>query len=271
MREGAPSFTAALVAAARGLAPRGADPYAPIFLPQPWALALAIAAKWAPTRHLGRAFSLGLVDHIALRTASIDRALQDALKAGARQVVILGAGLDARAWRLASGVPFFEMDHPATQRRKAARAAALLGGPLHFVPVDFESMQLDEALARAGHDPAAPTVWIWEGVTMYLPPSVVATTLGQIARCSAAGSRLVVTYLARAGVPLEPLVEGFFRTVLGEPLRSRYAPDAFRWELENAGWHAIFDCDSHSWDQSLGGDPRLAGLLRAERIAVAVR
>lgn len=270
MREGLPSVTAMVVAAARALAPRAPDPYASVFLPKPWGEALAVLAKRDSGRKLGRALSLGLVDHVALRTATIDRALQAALEAGAAQVVVLGAGLDARAWRLDASVPFFEVDHPSTQRRKASRAAKLGGQPI-FVPVDFETTRLDDALARAGHDAAVPTAWIWEGVTMYLPRPAVRDTLQQIGDRSPAGSRLVVTYLADTGVLLEPLVAAFFRAALGEPLLSRYAPEEFRRELEVAGWRAIFDGDSRSWERSFGGEPRLAGLLRAERMAIAAR
>ena len=92
--------------------------------------------------------------------------------AGAPQVVILGAGLDGRAWRMPElrDVTVFEVDHPDSQREKAARAAALLrvAREVRFVPVDFTRDRLDEPLAAAGHDPARPTTWIWEGVVMYL-------------------------------------------------------------------------------------------------------
>src|SRR4051812_18119981 len=99
------------------------------------------------------------------RTVAID----DAVRAGPRgQVVILGAGLDGRAWRLdeLAGAELFEVDHPDSQADKQNRAAAL-GEPVahrHLVPIDFRSDDLGGALAAAGHDSTAPTTWIWEGV-----------------------------------------------------------------------------------------------------------
>src|SRR4029078_7880814 len=65
-------------------------------------------------------------DMIALRTAAIDDAVRDAIASGAKQLVIVGAGYDGRAWRMPelTGVKVFEVDHPATQREKRARAHA---------------------------------------------------------------------------------------------------------------------------------------------------
>ncbi len=270
MREGAPSLTAAAVAVARALAPRQPDPYAPIFLPRPLGAALAAIARSALGRRAARRLSLGLVDHIALRTATIDRALTDALEAGARQVVLLGAGLDARAWRLAPDALFFEVDHRATQERKRARAR-VLGRPPRFVPVDFARERLADALARAGHDASVPTAWIWEGVTMYLPPRAVRETLQQVAERSAPGSRLVATYLADEALRLEPAVRAVFRACLDEPLLSSYTPAAFRRELEAAGFRPLFDGNSRSWETAMGGDPQRARLLQAERMTIAAR
>src|SRR5690348_6393101 len=112
MRKGRESLTAAAVAFARALAsgPRGAliDPHdalAERVLPAPLAQAAhglrALPAGGQLAAALTAA-SFGFVDHIALRSAMIDRMLEDALRAGLRQVVILGAGLDTRAHRLAA-------------------------------------------------------------------------------------------------------------------------------------------------------------------------
>ena len=87
---------------------------------------------------------------------------------------MLGAGLDARAWRLALGVPFFEVDHPDTQRRKAQRAPT--EGAPRYVAVDFATTRVADALEAAGHDATVPTAWVWEGVTMYLPDVAVRDT-----------------------------------------------------------------------------------------------
>ncbi|HEY6877186.1 MAG TPA: SAM-dependent methyltransferase, partial [Polyangiales bacterium] len=115
------------------------------------------------------------------------------------QLVLLGAGLDARAHRLSSlaKVRVFEVDHPATQRLKRAKARGLpvLAKELHYVPCDFQRTQLDTALIEAGFDPQSPSIWIWEGVTLYLPEEAVLDSLTRIARLSAKDSLLIATYL----------------------------------------------------------------------------
>jgi len=107
-----------------------------------------------------------------------------------RQVVVLGAGLDMRAFRLArphDGVRFFEVDHPASQADKLARLAAIGERPrATHVACDFEVESFVDKLAQAGFDVAAPAVFLWEGVTPYLPEAAIRATLGALAgRCHA--------------------------------------------------------------------------------------
>lgn len=106
---------------------------------------------------------------MAVRTVAVD----DAVRAAANsQLVILGAGLDGRAWRMPelSGVDVFEVDHPASQLDKRERVAGLqaTAGSLRFVPVDLARAALGPALAAAGHDESRPTTWVLEGVIPYL-------------------------------------------------------------------------------------------------------
>jgi methyltransferase (TIGR00027 family) len=99
------------------------------FLPKPFAAANT-ALRRRPFRRLARTPTLTF---LAARTRFFDDAVTDGFEAGASQVVIVGAGYDSRAWRLARpGVRCFEVDHPATQADKRARAPAD-GGPT-FVP-----------------------------------------------------------------------------------------------------------------------------------------
>ncbi len=115
-----------------------------------------------------------------------------------RQLVILGAGYDGRAWRMPelAGIKVFEVDHPATQSDKRAHLAELppATGIVSFVSIDFERESLGAALDRAGHDRSSPTCWIWEGVVMYLTRDAMRATLADIARRSAPGSTLIVNY-----------------------------------------------------------------------------
>jgi methyltransferase (TIGR00027 family) len=104
----------------------------------------------------------------------------------ARQLVILGAGLDARAYRLPelAGVSVFEVDHPATQVAKRQRLAEAGNGDARvvFVGVDFERDALEERLASAGHAPTVATAWIWEGVTPCLDRGAIEATLAAATR-----------------------------------------------------------------------------------------
>lgn len=136
------------------------------------------------------------------RTRLIDDALTAALRDGVDQVVILGAGLDSRAYRLPAlaRTRVFEVDHPATQATKRTRLNQLLGSlPPHvvLVGVDFNRDDLGQSLARAGLDPAARSFAIWEGVTNYLTAAAVDGTLRWVAGNTAPGSRILFTYIHR--------------------------------------------------------------------------
>ena len=116
-------------------------------------------------------------------------------------MVILGAGLDARAYRfdeLKNGVKVFEVDHPASQRTKLEKLKQVFGSPpahVVYVPVDFNSQRLDQRLFESGYDEHLKTLFIWQGVTQYLTPEAVDTTLAFIAEHSGMGSAVIFDYM----------------------------------------------------------------------------
>jgi methyltransferase (TIGR00027 family) len=175
------------------------------------------------------------------RTVAIDDAIREARSP---QLVIVGAGLDGRAWRMPEldGVVVFEVDHPDSQRDKKARAAALTraASEVRFVAVDFQHDDLNTALSDAGHDTSRPTTWIWEGVVMYLSPAEVERTLATIRRRSAPQSRVVVLYHAPALIL--HLVRPLLRR-LGEPLRSHHTQEAMSALLGSYGFDVVRDED----------------------------
>lgn len=175
------------------------------------------------------------------RTIEIDDAIRSAAHP---QVVILGAGLDGRAWRMPElrETSVYEVDHPDTQREKRARIGALTqtAREVRFVPVDFTRDRLADALVGAGHDPARPTTWIWEGVVMYLTPTDIDATLDVIAACSAPDSRLVVAYIRPS--PLVPMIDAVVRKA-GEPFRSAFTADEMRALLARFGFVVVRDED----------------------------
>ncbi len=131
------------------------------------------------------------------------RFIDDVLRAaeGVEQIVILGAGFDCRAYRIAGieRVCVFEVDHPDTlaQKRRALQAV-LPSLPEHvrFVAIDFTRGQLEETMASAGYDPTRRTFFIWEGVTNYLSEAAVDAVMRWFGR-NAEGSWVVFTYIHR--------------------------------------------------------------------------
>src|SRR4051794_9741484 len=134
---------------------------------------------------------------MAPRTIAIDDAIR---QRSPTQLVVLGAGLDGRAWRMneLATVEVFEVDHPASQADKRERVARLspVARSINFVPVDFTTDDLVAALESAGHRTSAATTWVWEGVVPYLAPSEVEATVRLVRSRSAPGSRLIVNYQA---------------------------------------------------------------------------
>jgi methyltransferase (TIGR00027 family) len=178
---------------------------------------------------------------MVVRTNFVDDVVRDTRAA---QVVILGAGLDGRAWRMAelAEAIVFEVDHPDTQRDKRARTASLrpLAREVRFVSVDFTKDSLAEALAAAGHDPSVPTTWIWEGVVMYLRRAEIEATMKVIAARSAPSSALAIVYASRS--PLYFLV-GFLVRQLGEPFRSAFTAAQMAALLHSFGFDVALDED----------------------------
>ena len=114
--------------------------------------------------------------------------MANALDAGIKQVAVIGAGYDSRAWRFrCDGVQFFELDHGATQQDKARRAPG--PGPT-YVEADLTTEGAADALREHGLDASRPALFVVEGVTMYLAEEVVRHQLGELGKSSAIGSRL---------------------------------------------------------------------------------
>jgi methyltransferase (TIGR00027 family) len=194
-----------------------------------------------------------MADMMALRTTAIDTAVRGAIAAGARQLVILGAGYDGRAWRMTEleGVRVFEVDHPATQAAKRERTAKLPPpiGQLTFVPVDFRHDSLDQALTRAGHDTSVPTCWVWEGVVMYLTHEAMLSTLGSLSRRSAVGSTLVLNYHSQGRRWIERVI---FR-LIGEPMISHWSPAEIAADLRTAHFEVLEDTGIIDWSAKWAG------------------
>lgn len=179
----------------------------------------------------------GCAEVVVPRTVAIDDAIREA---GHSQVVIVGAGLDSRPWRLAElrGAVVFAVDHPASEADARQRSHGLppTARQLEFVPVDLTRERLDDALAGTDHDPQLPTTWVWEGVVPYLTAAEVDTTVGAISTRSAPRSVLVVNYqspsrvagLGRRLAGVAARLSGQDNPLADEPWRSSWTADAMR-------------------------------------------
>jgi methyltransferase (TIGR00027 family) len=160
----------------------------------------------------GRRRSPGVPLFLLARTRYLDDALCAAVEQGASQVVILGAGFDARAYRfpaVAEKARVFEVDHPATQAVKLRRLAQVferLPGHVTFVPIDFNQQNLDELFKHA-YLPDQKTFFLWEGVTYYLDPAAVDATLSFIRANSGSGSQVIFDYIDLAALHAHNIYE----------------------------------------------------------------
>lgn len=140
-------------------------------------------------------FTLRLAaESMAVRTRHFDRLFHEATAAGVRQAVILAAGLDARAYRLAwpDGTVVYEVDQPEVIEFKTTTLAALGATPTatrRVVAIDLRE-DWPKALADNGFNPKQPTAWIAEGLLIYLPPEAQDALFETITELSAPGSSL---------------------------------------------------------------------------------
>jgi methyltransferase (TIGR00027 family) len=179
------------------------DDLAVSFLPKPLR-ALVRATRFRLVRRAVIAASErsgpGLWANLACRKSYIDDNLAESLP-GVDAVVILGAGLDTRPYRLArdGDVPVFEVDLPVNIARKRAVVSRVFGAvppSVRLVSVDFERDDLMATLASYGYRVDSPTFFIWEGVTQYLTADAVRATFDHLAQ-AASGSKLDFTYVRR--------------------------------------------------------------------------
>src|SRR5581483_2300878 len=214
------------------------------------------------------------------RTVLIDDAVRES---GHRQLVIVGAGLDRRPWRLGGleDTEVFSVDHPASQAdcRRRAGGLDLAARRVELVPVDLASEPLDGAHSAAGHDPSAPTTWLWEGVVPYLTEGQVQSTLSALTERSAAGSTLVVQYQDRSVIALAGRRISLFAArriglddpLTGEPWRSLWSAEAVAALLARHGFLVQHDEDLLTTARQIGSPTTHRRSLANGRVAIATR
>jgi methyltransferase (TIGR00027 family) len=222
----------------------------------------------------------GIMGNLLCRTRFIDDAFRDALAGGCEQVVILGAGLDSRAYRIpgADRIRVFELDHPATQawkREQIARRRDVAPSHVTFVPVDFERQDLSDVLVGAGFRNDANTLVIWEGVTQYLAADAVDATFRHLSRLAAHGSRIVFTYVRGGVIDGSTKLDGTEKLLAevkrrGEPFVFGIDPGELPQYLATRGLELIEDVGAEDYRiRYLKPTGRVMDLFEGERIAVA--
>lgn len=192
---------------------------------------------------------------IVVRSRIAEDALTEAINRGARQYVVLGAGLDTFVYRnTGPKVHVFEVDHPATQAWKRERLdAAGLDQPesLNFVPIDFERQSLRKELERAGFRFDRPAVFTLLGVIPYVERLAVLATLGLIASSRSGNAEVVFDY-AEPFADASPLVRSAYEAItmraaaIGEPWVTFFKPDELKRELRSLGFDQIDDMDTRA-------------------------
>lgn len=231
------AFSIAVVRADEGRRPDGerlfVDPYASAFA------AAGLHAAESTQRFLDMPF---FRDGIRLRTRFLDDCVRDGLAAGLRQIVLLGAGFDARGLRMAE-IPshratVFEVDTPyQMERKRRALAGAGVELPAHivYVPFDFDTPDFDSelggALEMAGFKPRIGAMFVWEGVIGYVDDKTIDRTLRFMASAGGPRSRVAFTFADEAHLGEEPMAArtkrcGFasFDALAGDALWRRYLP-----------------------------------------------
>ena len=195
---------------------------------------------------------------LAARSRYAEDLLHAAVQQGVGQYVVLGAGLDTFACRNSypeNALHVFEVDHPATQSWKCTRlkAAGIAIPPtLTFSPVDFETRTLADGLGQTGFDSSKPTFFSWLGVTMYLTPSAITTTL-QFVASMPAGSAIVFDYMLAPSL-LHPIARGAFDALarrvasVGEPFQTFFEPSSLGAMLLAMGFRQIEDMTPTAMD-----------------------
>jgi methyltransferase (TIGR00027 family) len=185
---------------------------------------------------------------IVMRSRYAEDRLAAAVTRGVRQYVVLGAGLDTFAYRnphARLGLRVFEVDHPATQRFKRQRlgnARITVPPETTFVPIDFETQTLSEALANAGFRFEQPAFFSMLGVVIYLTDDAFMQTLNVIAACASA-TEIVFSFSVPDDLLTDTQQTGRARSMaqlaaLGEPWISFYEPSTLAERLRARGFSA---------------------------------
>jgi methyltransferase (TIGR00027 family) len=179
---------------------RGQDELAEIFLPADQINALQNMDARQKIKE--NYFVIGVYEYVIARTKVFDRFFREVLQENFEQIVFLGAGYDSRSYRfkeILGSTKIFELDIPPTQKHKKqclAKAGVDIPGQVSFVPINFNTESIEDALLSTDFDKNKKTFFVWEGVTFYLNAEAVDTTLKFVKSNSEPGSVIAFDYTA---------------------------------------------------------------------------
>lgn len=221
------------------------DPYAEKFLP--WLMRRPLKRKLFVklTEKILRRNKIG--NNILIRARYAENQLENCIKQGVKQYIILGAGWDSFAFRkqdLLKDLNVFELDFPSTQEKKRKKLKQLgltLPKNVHLTPIDFETTSISEALSKSTFDPNLPTFVTWQGVTYYLSIDAIEHVFDDLGNYCKGKLDIVLDYID------DRYFENWKKnrhtrrlhyavSLVGEPFKSGFNPKTFSSWLSDRGY-----------------------------------
>jgi methyltransferase (TIGR00027 family) len=225
----------------------------------------------------------GGIGYVLTRHRYFDDVVEEAVEGGARQLVLVGAGYDSRAFRqkALSKARVFEVDHPDTQARKKEIVRRLFGElPPNVDYVALNATQGDlRRLPDLGFDRRVRAVFVLEGFIWYMPPDVARAILRALVEISTPGSQVVFDYILPSVVDGSCVLEGAqahrkYCARRGEPILSGIEPDQLGTYLRENGLSLLEDVGHEHLKARYTADSRrrirIYPFLRIARASVGV-
>jgi len=178
---------------------RSGDSVAPVLLPK--FLFFLFKVKFFQNLFKYKIIPKGMYKYIIARTKYFDSVFENAVKNNFEQILIFGAGYDTRAIRLLSGnraIKVFELDAPTTQTAKInqlKKRGVRIPPNAVFIPIDFNKESLKSRLTEAGFEKGRKSLFMLEGITMYLQKESIDSTFRVMDEFSGFGSEIVFDYI----------------------------------------------------------------------------
>lgn len=194
----------------------------------------------------------GIANVIASRVRCIDDLVVASNQEGITQLVILGAGYDSRTFRIpeiGNTIRVFEIDQPSIQKRKLEILKAIftqIPDNVSYIPINLDESSFVSSIEISGFDTTIRTIFVLEGLVMYLMPESVDALLSDIVRCSGKNSRIVFDYYPQSlieGTHPLPIAENIRMNMIsvGEPVLFGIPDNRLVPFMEERGFHQVQD------------------------------